>query len=475
MATATLLALRCSASTSDGRPIDAGLLVGRRALGAGTPRQLRERLDERRRPRPHRLPPALELLAARSSRGCARPQPETLRRACAPGSPPASTCSAACSATPPRASRWPRAPGCSTSAPCAWDRELGCELGSRTRCRRSTTRRAAGLTGDWAERWPALRDVPWFPAWGDGATLQPRRRLRRRTDARGADGRHERRAARAATRAEPPESRRARCGRYRADAGAVAARRRRCRTAAASSPGCGGSRTLPGRRRRPSAAIAAMAPDAPRADGAAAALGRARPGLERRARAATIEGLHRRHHAARPAARRARGGRAALRAVELDCRPAGRARRSSPPAAGSSNSPAWTQIVADALGPARCALSGGRRGLEPRRRRAGAARRSATRARRGDGAPLGETFEPDPERDRGPTAAALERQQALYERVAHIDSGAATPSRPSDRAMTRWVARRSARSGRAAASAAGARAPGSRGRRPRTPAPSSSA
>ena len=26
-----------------------------------------------------------------------------------------------------------------------------------------------GLTGEWAERWPALRDVPWFPAYGDGA------------------------------------------------------------------------------------------------------------------------------------------------------------------------------------------------------------------------------------------------------------------------------------------------------------------
>jgi gluconokinase len=26
-----------------------------------------------------------------------------------------------------------------------------------------------GLAGEWAERWPALRDVPWFPAVGDGA------------------------------------------------------------------------------------------------------------------------------------------------------------------------------------------------------------------------------------------------------------------------------------------------------------------
>ena len=26
-----------------------------------------------------------------------------------------------------------------------------------------------GLSGEWAERWPALSDVPWFPAYGDGA------------------------------------------------------------------------------------------------------------------------------------------------------------------------------------------------------------------------------------------------------------------------------------------------------------------
>ena len=28
---------------------------------------------------------------------------------------------------------------------------------------------ARGLSGEWAERWPALRDVPWYPAVGDGA------------------------------------------------------------------------------------------------------------------------------------------------------------------------------------------------------------------------------------------------------------------------------------------------------------------
>jgi gluconokinase len=27
----------------------------------------------------------------------------------------------------------------------------------------------SGLRGEWAERWPALKDIPWFPAVGDGA------------------------------------------------------------------------------------------------------------------------------------------------------------------------------------------------------------------------------------------------------------------------------------------------------------------
>jgi gluconokinase len=28
---------------------------------------------------------------------------------------------------------------------------------------------APGLVGEWAQRWPALAQVPWFPPWGDGA------------------------------------------------------------------------------------------------------------------------------------------------------------------------------------------------------------------------------------------------------------------------------------------------------------------
>ena len=55
-------------------------------------------------------------------------------------------------------------------------------------------------------------------------------------------------------------------------------------------------------------------------------------------------------------------------------------------------------------------------------------------------APLGETFEPDPDATEA-YRAALERQQALYERVVTSTSGASTPSRPSERAMTALVAR----------------------------------
>ena len=148
-----------------------------------TPPQLRERLDEAADPRPHRLPPALELLAGEAG-VAARHRSRTPSTASAPGSRPASTSSAACSATPPPASRWPPAPGCSTRRACAWDRELAAELGVEDTLPPIDDAPRAGLAGEWAERWPALRDVPWFPAWGDGAYLEPRRRLRHARSAR---------------------------------------------------------------------------------------------------------------------------------------------------------------------------------------------------------------------------------------------------------------------------------------------------
>ena len=42
----------------------------------------------------------------------------------------------------------------------------------------------SGLGREWAERWPALRDVPWFPAWGDGACSNLGARLRHARSAR---------------------------------------------------------------------------------------------------------------------------------------------------------------------------------------------------------------------------------------------------------------------------------------------------
>lgn len=55
----------------------------------------------------------------------------------------------------------------------AWDDELLAMLGSRAALRRDQLSPLAddplaGLARPYRERWPALADVPWFPAWGDG-------------------------------------------------------------------------------------------------------------------------------------------------------------------------------------------------------------------------------------------------------------------------------------------------------------------
>jgi gluconokinase len=55
----------------------------------------------------------------------------------------------------------------------AWDRELlqGLPVGEdRLSPLTDVGRPRRGLGGDFRRRWPALRDVPWFPAVGDGAT-----------------------------------------------------------------------------------------------------------------------------------------------------------------------------------------------------------------------------------------------------------------------------------------------------------------
>ena len=48
-----------------------------------------------------------------------------------------------------------------------WDEELSRGIEDRLPPIDDAPR--SGLTAEWAERWPGLRDVPWFPAWGDGA------------------------------------------------------------------------------------------------------------------------------------------------------------------------------------------------------------------------------------------------------------------------------------------------------------------
>ena len=72
---------------------------------------------------------------------------------------------------PASAPRWPRPPGSSTRTRAAsgtrrsWS---ACPSSSRS-SPRSPTSRSRGLRENGRKRWPALREVPWFPAVGDGA------------------------------------------------------------------------------------------------------------------------------------------------------------------------------------------------------------------------------------------------------------------------------------------------------------------
>jgi gluconokinase len=52
---------------------------------------------------------------------------------------------------------------------CRWDSELASAVGAAGSLPEIDDAPLQGLTGDWAQRWPALRDVPWFQAAGDGA------------------------------------------------------------------------------------------------------------------------------------------------------------------------------------------------------------------------------------------------------------------------------------------------------------------
>jgi len=60
--------------------------------------------------------------------------------------------------------------GLMVQATCEWDLELAAELGVEDKLPPIDDAPREGLGRQWVERWPALKDVPWFPAWGDGAT-----------------------------------------------------------------------------------------------------------------------------------------------------------------------------------------------------------------------------------------------------------------------------------------------------------------
>jgi len=304
-------------------------------------------------------------------------------------------------------------------ASCQWDLELAEELGVEDKLPPIDDAPRSGLTGEWAERWPALRDAPWFPAWGDGACSN----LGAGCDTRdrsalmiGTSG-----ALRVCDRADPPSPPPALwC--YRADVE---------RILLGGSLSDGGSvvawlRELtnlpePDEAER---AIAAMAPDAHGLTVLPLLSGERGPGWSDRA-GATITGLT---TATTPVELLRAGLEAvALQFAQIDADLPGE-QIVVATGGGLVNSPAWTQIVADALGRpvAHSAVA------EGSSRGAAVLALEALGEQPGE-APLGETFEPDPEATEA-YRAARERQQALYERV--ITSSPAPPP-PGDPATGR--------------------------------------
>ena len=384
----------------------------------------------------------IELLAGQA-RLAARHRSRTRSSASPPGSPPASTSTAALLGDAARQRLDGLRHRAAATARVPLDEELAAELGVRTSCRVIDDRRASGLRrrrGPSAG--PALRRRPVVP--GLRATARPR------TSAPAA-ARQERAAlmvgpaaAARARRADARPSRRPRCGATAptrsgrcsaaalSDGGSVVAWLRATHAAAGAGGGRAGGRDV--------------APDGhgltmlPLLSGERGPAGATAPG-------AAIERPHGRHqrrsHLCASGSRRSRCASPAGSAPSVP----GDAARSSPPAAALANSPAWTQIVADALGPAWCASLRRRRRLEPRRRRDWRWRRCGDqRARRG--APLGETFEPgrlrrtEACRGRGSSASRRSTSAALTSTPA--------PRRPAGRATGRcapWSRARSARSG----------------------------
>jgi gluconokinase len=302
---------------------------------------------------------------------------------------------------------------------CAWDGELAAVLGVEDALPPLGDAPRSGLAAEFAGRWPALRDVPFYPAWGDGATSNVGAGCVTRDRAAlmiGTSG-----ALRLLDRADPPEPPPSLwC--YRADAE---------RIVLGGSLSDGGSVVAWLRRltqlpepQEAERAIAGMAPDAHGLTLLPLLSGERGPGWSDRAGAA-IEGLT---LATTPLDLLRAGLEAvALRFALID--------RDLPgehtlvgTGGGVVKSPAWTQILADALG--RPIVHSG---VEEGSSRGAAVMALQRLGKQPGEAPVGETYEPDPEAAEA-YAAALERQQALYERT--ITSSPA-PRPPAGRASAR--------------------------------------
>jgi gluconokinase len=285
---------------------------------------------------------------------------------------------------------------------CEWDGELAAELDVQERLPPIADEPRSGLASEFAERWPALRDVPWLPAWGDGATSNV-----------GAGATGPDRAAlmigtsgalRLLDRADPPEPAPSLwC--YRADAE---------RILLGGSLSDGGSVVAWLRRltRLPEPAdaeraIAGMAPDAHGLTVLPLLSGERGPGWSDRAGAA-IEGLT--AHTTPIELLRAGLEAVALRFALIDRDLAGD-HTIVGTGGGIVKSPAWTQIIADALG--RPVVHSG---VQEGSSRGAAVLALEALGKHPGEAPTGETYEPDPDATEA-YAAALERQQALYERT----------------------------------------------------------
>ncbi len=300
-------------------------------------------------------------------------------------------------------------------AGCQWDLELAEELGVEDKLPPIDDAPRSGLTGEWAERWPALRDAPWFPAWGDGACSNLGAGCDTRDRAAlmiGTSG-----ALRVCDRADPPnpppalwcyrvDVERILLGGSLSDGGSVVAWLRELTN-------------LP-EPEEAERAIAAMAPVAHGLTVLPLLSGERGPGWSDRA-GATITGLT---TATTPVELLRAGLEAvALQFAQIDADLPGE-QIVVATGGGLVNSPAWTQIVADALGRpvAHSAVA------EGSSRGAAVLALEALGEQPGE-APLGETFEPNPEATEA-YRAALERQQALYERVITLTPAPRPPAAP---------------------------------------------